>query len=605
MYRRGEIYMRLLQRGCSIFFGTSWGRTFTRYVALPLGGAFILIEAVHHMVEAGEDLVDWLSGWRGTVHGVTALGGGPAGTLAANPTLESSGVSWTSLLMVATVLFLLIHWSAFRGAVLRVARFALVKVPRSIRHSALTHAIVDNHVTRFFRYYLLLPLSAGALAALGMVLLTSDGAAIGLVGAGTALLGGSFFRTPVGRETEDRLNETVARVWRVISVNFVVGLLTFILQVFRSVFEAIDRGMHAVDEWLRFGEGETRAVFVLKLLLGSVWFVFSYLFRFAWNLLVEPQINPIKHFPVVTVSHKLLLPLIPSLAKQFNLSTETMGTIVFGIPGIFGFLVWELKENWKLYRANAPKTIRPVVVGSHGETVRALLRPGFHSGVVPKTFAKLRRAVRAGRARRATRQRDALAHIAEVVHRFAERDLVAYLRASRRWGGRPITARHVQLAPNRLLVPFQSEDQAAVIALEEIGGWVIGGIAEPGWLHQLDPAARAAFADALIGLYKRAGVHAVREQAAAVFGKQAYPFDADPDGLLIPLPDGREQFFDYDDGPELTAPAMGLPSDTMVLSRRPLGWADWVDRWEADAAGKPVPDPLIPGWHFLPHASGS
>src|SRR5262249_31298953 len=155
--------------------------------------------------------------------------------------------------------------------------------------------------------------------------------------------------------------------------------------------------------------------------------------------------NPIKHFPVVTVSHKLLLPLIPSLAKQFGLSTETMGTIVFGIPGIFGFLVWELRENWKLYRANASDTLRPVIVGSHGEKIRGLLRPGFHSGTVPKTFAKLRRAVRTRRIHRAAKQRHALAHVAEAVHRFVQRDVIAYLDTSRRLHGLAIRIGHIRL----------------------------------------------------------------------------------------------------------------------------------------------------------------
>ena len=33
----------------------------------------------------------------------------------------------------------------------------------------------------------------------------------------------------------------------------------------------------------------------------------AYVLRFAVNVLLEPQFNPIKHFPVVTVGHKLLL----------------------------------------------------------------------------------------------------------------------------------------------------------------------------------------------------------------------------------------------------------------------------------------------------------
>ena len=43
-------------------------------------------------------------------------------------------------------------------------------------------------------------------------------------------------------------------------------------------------------------------------------------------------------------------------------------TIAFLIPGIFGFLVWELKENWRLYGANRPRQLKPVPIGHHGET---------------------------------------------------------------------------------------------------------------------------------------------------------------------------------------------------------------------------------------------
>ena len=50
--------------------------------------------------------------------------------------------------------------------------------------------------------------------------------------------------------------------------------------------------------------------------------------------------------------------------------------IFTGIPGIFGFLAWELKENWRLYAANRPPRLKPVVLGHHGETMRGLLRPG-------------------------------------------------------------------------------------------------------------------------------------------------------------------------------------------------------------------------------------
>ena len=49
VYRRGEIYLRALQKVSSVAFGTPWGRFLTRYVALPFGAAFVLIEGLQHV----------------------------------------------------------------------------------------------------------------------------------------------------------------------------------------------------------------------------------------------------------------------------------------------------------------------------------------------------------------------------------------------------------------------------------------------------------------------------------------------------------------------------------------------------------------------------
>ena len=603
VYRRGEIYMRMLQRGCSLFFGTRLGRAFTRFVALPFGGAFILLEGLHHMVDAGEGAIDWLTGWNRTVESFAVLGGGAAGTLAENPALGESWVNLHTIGVIGLILLLFIHIRRFRTEVFQATKFALVKVPRTIRHAPVIRLLFKNVLTRFLRRYLLIPLAAGAFVAIAYNLLVRDWTSAGIAGFGVALFTGTFFRTPFGRTLEDRVDESFARIWRLVSVNFVVGVLTWLLQFFQAVFEAIDRALYAVDEWLRFQEGDARLSLFFKAVFGVAWFTFTYLFRFAWTLLVEPQINPIKHFPVVTVSHKMLLPLIPSLAKEFGISEKTMGTIVFGIPGIFGFLVWELKENWKLYRANASPTLSPVVVGSHGEKVRALLRPGFHSGVVPKTFARLRKATRLGNTKKAAKYRHTLDHIAEAVHRLAERDFKAYLAQSRRWGDLAIRSGHPILTPNRILLPFHFADgtPSTVIALEERGGWIIASVSEPGPLLDWTDDARAAFADALCGLYQLAGVHAVREQAQKVFGPQAYFFDAKPEGLIVPMPDGSSVFHDYDDGPELHAPERTLPAKAIVFSDCPLSWSQWTQQWEDDVSGKAPRQDLVPGWTLLPN----
>jgi hypothetical protein len=598
VYRRGEIYMRALQRGCSLLFGTRAGRLFTRFVALPVGGAYVLIEAVRHLIGAGKGLVNWLSGWTTTVKGLGSLAGGAAWTVADDPSLGHRGVTWPEMAVVTLVLFLLIHWPAFRVRVGQAAKFVFVRTPRAISKSEFVHTVFHNEATRLFRRYLLTPLLSGALAALGTWLVLRDWTSPAVVGGGVALFMGSFFRTPMGRSFEDLLDEAAQRFWRIVSVNFVLGLLTLVLQFFRAVFEAIDSTFYAVDESLRFREGQGRRAFVLKVAFGAVWFVIAYVFRFAWNLLVEPQINPIKHFPVVTVSHKLLLPLIPSLAKQFQLPEETMGTIVFGIPGIFGFLVWEFKENWKLYRANASPSIRPAIVGSHGEKMRALLRPGFHSGVVPKSFAKLRKAMRSGNRRRQAKYHHILHHVAEGVHRLVERSFIPHLERASGWHGKPIHAEFPLLTPNRVLIPLATDEKSerVLISLEERGGWVIASIAEAGWLTKLDVSQRAVLECAVTGFYKLAGVDAIREQMASVLGEQAYAFDAVAEGLVIPMPDGKDQFFDYDESPELIAQNRRLPLNTVIFSDHPLKWDAWVEWWEEDAAGKTPPAPVLPGW---------
>lgn len=603
VYRRGEVYMRGLQRGCSFFFGTKLGRLFTRFVALPFGGAFLFLEAVNHMIEAGEGLVHWLSGWSATLDGVAALGGGATGTLAENPTLDPGGVSWPAVLIVGCVLFLLIHWRAFRTATLHSAKVVLFHWPRLIARSPLVRSLFRNQAIRLFRRYLFFPLVAGGVVAMIAQLIMRDWKSSILLGGGAALFIGSFFRTPLGRGFEDRLDEAVSRLWRIVSVNFVMGLLMLVLQLFQAVFHAIDQTIYAVDERLRFREGQSRSVFVFKVLFGALWFIFTYIFRFAWTLLVEPQINPIKHFPVVTVSHKMLLPLIPSLAKQFRIPEETMGTIVFGIPGIFGFLVWELKENWKLYRANASPTIRPAVVGSHGEKVRALLRPGFHSGVVPKTFAKLRRAARNGDSHRLAKHQHTLHHIAEAVERLADREFVRLLRKSPQWSNSSIHVGLPVITPNRLLIAVHVKQSPVVIALEERGGWIIGSIDDEGPLATWTPEMRDVFECALAGLYKLAGVEAVREQMAEIFGSQARLFDANPEGLLIVGPDGRERLFAYDDGLELTADDQTVAAANVLFSARPIAWCDWVQWWVAYTAGQLPKSSMVPGWRLIPEHS--
>ena len=51
VHRRGEIYLRWLQRFSAMAFGTRAGRFLTMYFALPFGGAFVLLKGLEEILE--------------------------------------------------------------------------------------------------------------------------------------------------------------------------------------------------------------------------------------------------------------------------------------------------------------------------------------------------------------------------------------------------------------------------------------------------------------------------------------------------------------------------------------------------------------------------
>ena len=105
------------------------------------------------------------------------------------------------------------------------------------------------------------------------------------------------------------------------------------------------------------------------------------------------------------------------------------------IPGVFGFLAWELKENWRLYKANRSTKLKPVLIGDHGETLLRLLCPGFHSGTIPRLFNKQRRAARRDASNLTSNKQawfaERLHHESRAVQHFIERELIALLDESR------------------------------------------------------------------------------------------------------------------------------------------------------------------------------
>ena len=109
------------------------------------------------------------------------------------------------------------------------------------------------------------------------------------------------------------------------------------------------------------------------------------------------------------------------------MANTVAAAIVFLTPGVIGFLVWELKSNWKLYQANRDPMLKPVAVGLHGETVPRLLKPGFHSGTISKLHGKMRRVEQQSDSLRRRQSLDhlqeRLRHIEVAIRHFTEREL--------------------------------------------------------------------------------------------------------------------------------------------------------------------------------------
>ncbi|MDP6958628.1 MAG: hypothetical protein QF645_07415, partial [Planctomycetota bacterium] len=391
--------------------------------------------------------------------------------------------------------------------------------------------------------------------------------------------------TLFGRALEERMEDRVIRSWKHVSAYLIPNMVRWILEVFRLFLETTEKCIYRVDELLRFRPGDPRASVVWKAFLGTIWFLITYFIRIYINVLVEPQVNPIKHFPVVTVSHKIILPFTVTLVEIFRIPLIPLGPFladgvavmtVFLLPGMFGFLVWEFKENWRLYRANRPPEMQGVVVGTHGETVLRLLRPGFYSGTIPRAFTRLRKGQRKGK--EIHKYQKAIHHQKESIHHFVERELVHLLRRTPHWD-QSMDVKEIQLSSNTIRIIFSGSNE---ITLEEQSGWLVGSyrgnISSP------------IFRKALEGFFKISGVDLIRDQIESVLPPHSR-YDISTGGItcwpppdfhleifyplkrILPLSRPRYRKIDF------PQPPTPIRMKNLVFRKTPVFWNDWEEFW--------------------------
>lgn len=627
VYRGGAVYLRVPQRLSSVAFGTPTGRFLVQYLVLPYGGAYVVLEALKHVLAA-----------------IGVIGGGQAAALAASvpraavealmartqpvgPTAPRTEPGWfeavltvlgglrlfhLAVIVFGTFLLLLYHQPAFRRQLLaalktgwRWGRWLLADLPLRIIRHPWVRWVLESPGFAVLKAYLFRPAIA-TLLLLGPLAMVWHPLASPRSVLEVFLALNLFLNSPAGRYLEERLLDVVVRTWHELRFKFLAVAFQWIMDAFQRLMQALEQFIYRIDEWVRFQAGDPGRFVALKIAVGLLWGVVSYVIRFAVTLLIEPQVNPIKHFPVVTVSHKILLPYTLWLKGQVQqvlgagheaLSATIATTIILLVPGMIGFLVWELKENWRLYERNRPSRLGPIRIGHHGETLVRLLRPGFHSGTLPKQFAKLRHSLH-------TDPEDALnlashRHLAAIeetgvaLRRFVERELCALLRQIGFDDGAAPAVTQVRLATQRVEVTLASlrpDAAPARLVFEDRGGLACAGIAEPGWLADVPATELRRFTDALTGLYHLGGVDLLSDELT-----ERLPADAlwtatreelqvseraeqtvhyrlsEPDSVwLIPRDaEGRR----LDDWPT-------LPADVLLLSQQTITWEEWVERWQ-------------------------
>lgn len=626
IYRRGEFYTRLLERLTAFNFGTETGRWITRNLTLPFGGAFLIAQFV------------WLLVYENRRHKtppvdaeVASALAGPAAVLAP-PTSDLSFFAgwnelwWFHLIWIAAGFGFLTFLrspmlQALAGelshAAYRAARFVFWDVPVRLWTNPQIHALLVSGPFQLAINYLAKPVGLSLLVWVGFPEVWQAGP---LARIGTLLASAFLVNSRLGRAIEVLLLQAAQTLMETVRV--APAIFRWISDIFRNFVDILEWTLARTEDWLRLrGTGGPLSIAV-RAVAGVLWVPFAFLLRFYLVVLVEPMVNPLKLplsilfakfvYPMLAILGLFTLnplgsPLVEDLAPF--LSWPIAWVLVIGTfyltPDAVTFLFWEMRENWRLYRANRPASLTPAAVGPHGESVGSLLHPGFHSGTVPRLYSRLRAAERQGSTtgvwHDARTHRQALREVEESVRRFVVRDLIALVNPSPAWAGRRLTAGRVHLGTNRIRVEILLDGTApAWLEWEDRSGWLVAGWADPGFLGSLPDERARVLEHALAYLYKRAGVDLVREQVQAELPKHTSHFDFVNAGLVVwyGSEDAIPVLYDLahradDLRPRTTdnlspAPGPMLDADRLMFGRIRLTWASWSETWKGSPSDPPV-----------------
>jgi hypothetical protein len=625
VYRTGPVYLRWPQRLSSLAFGTKVGRFLTEFVVLPFGVAFIALEAIKHVINMFDGPPPLTPELKTQVAELVKSGVKEVAAIAQvthhhHP--PNGPIFYLSVVLLGTFLLLLQQNERFRDKVVnslkstfKFVKWMLFDLPGKVIKAPIVQAVLQSPLYRVFRSYVLRPAIATAIFT-GLAWLAAplwSRRTIFEVFLATNL----FLNSPIGRYFEEWLTDLFVRAWHELRMRVFAATFYWIMDTFHRLMRGLEQVIYIVDEWLQFRSGDPRQFILVKALLGMAWGVVSYVIRAYVTLLIEPQINPVKHFPVVTVTHKLMLPfsivminLITEYLQPFmgKYLANTFAVVnVFLLPGVFGFLVWELKGNWQLYAANRSRSLYPARVGHHGETVVGFVRPGFHSGTLPKLFAKLRNEMRVtgdrNHDRNVERYREGIESVELSMRRFVTRSLCQILRLDGGAAFEHVRVTSIDVATNRIAFALCFDPPAEVqdnqgessrvlwIEMEDLGGWLCARTMETTWLPSLSMEVRERLNLALAGFYKLAGVELVHEHLDPMLSGSGVWKEFTPQALIVHdrSRTGDAATYSLVSEDDVILPQRGSENGHPawpILTRRDaifddssIAWSDWVSAW--------------------------
>lgn len=649
VYRRAEPYTLGLEFLTSLAFGTQGGRVFTLNFALPFGGAFLGAEFVWLLAyekkrssretsEASQEANGAASSrpqpseTRGKEEAAAPAPRG-ATLIAAKPatTTPSFFEGWNAMwqfhlawLLLGAFILATIHSPRIRtvlgvvwAGLYRLLRIVFWDLPTQIWNAPLVQTVWRSLLFQLAVHYIFNPLLVCGL----VWLLIPDSWHPHLwTWAIVFVIADYLLNADVGRKLGFLLLETARGFIELVRAG--PAVIRWINDQFRYLVNGVEWALARTEDWFRIrGRSSAMAVFI-RAVASVIWMPFAILIRFYTLVLIEPMINPLK-LPLSILFAKFVYPLLAVLglftispvdsplvtALEPILSRPLAWILVIGTfylsPDLFTFLFWEMRENWRLYRANRPDVLKAVAVGPHGETVRGLLHIGFHSGTVPRLYARLRAAeLEAAHTdvwRDARTYRQALRGVEEAVRQFVTRDLVAIVNASEEWTAGKLAVGDVNLGTNRIRVQLtlNGAPDAVWLEWEDRSDWLVAVCEEAGFLKRLPSRPLRIFENALVYLYRRAGVDLIREQVRAVLPREAVRFYFSTNGLLVWYGSRESQplLYDPNESQEELRPrnpgdrrlALGptLPANRLVFSRLELTWPQWLAVWQGRDLEKP------------------